>query len=114
MCDWAALIKKLGFYLAGMQQKLILAREMEANPKLLVVAQPCKGLDIGAIEFVQKTLLEQRSRGAGILYISSELEHILAVCDRIAVLFEGRIAGIVTPAEATSERLGMLMAGAAQ
>ena len=106
--------QKARFLSGGNQQKLILAREMEANPKLLVVAQPCKGLDIGAVEFVQKTLLEQRSRGAGILYISSELEHILAVCDRIAVLSEGRITGIVTPAEATSERLGMLMAGAAQ
>jgi simple sugar transport system ATP-binding protein len=104
--------QKTRFLSGGNQQKLILAREIEANPVLLVVAQPCKGLDIGAIEFVQKTLLEQRKEGAGILYISSELEHILAVCDRIAVISAGRITGVLTPEEATSERLGMLMAGA--
>jgi simple sugar transport system ATP-binding protein len=95
----------------GNQQKLILARELEANPRLLVVSQPCKGLDVGAIEFVQNTLVEQRNRGIGILYISTELEHILAVCDRIAVLFRGRITGFLTPQEATPERIGRLMAG---
>lgn len=95
----------------GNQQKLVLAREIEARPELLVVAQPCKGLDVGAIEFVQNTLIEQRNAGMGIIYISTELEHILAVCDRIAVIFKGRITGILEPREATSERLGKLMAG---
>jgi general nucleoside transport system ATP-binding protein len=95
----------------GNQQKIILARELEAGPRLLVVAQPCKGLDVGAIEFVQNTLIEQRNSGVGIIYISTELEHILAVCDRIAVMFRGRITGILEPREATSERLGKLMAG---
>lgn len=95
----------------GNQQKLILAREIEANPRLLVVSQPCKGLDVGAIEFVQNTLIEQRNRGVGIVYISTELEHILAVCDRIAVLFRGHITGFVKPQEATPERIGRLMAG---
>jgi general nucleoside transport system ATP-binding protein len=95
----------------GNQQKIILARELEAGPRLLVVAQPCKGLDVGAIEFVQNALIEQRNSGVGIIYISTELEHILAVCDRIAVMFRGRITGIIEPHEATSERLGMLMAG---
>jgi simple sugar transport system ATP-binding protein len=96
----------------GNQQKLILAREIEGGPKVLIVAQPTKGLDVGAIEFVQNTLLEQRRQGVAILYISTELEHLLAVSDRIAVIFQGRISGILEPAEATPERLGMLMAGA--
>ena len=95
----------------GNQQKIVLAREIEADPRLLVVAQPCKGLDIGAIEFVQNTLIEARKRGTGILYISTELEHIFDVADRIAVLFQGRITGTLKPREATSERLGKLMAG---
>jgi simple sugar transport system ATP-binding protein len=97
----------------GNQQKLILAREIEGEPRALIVTQPTKGLDVGAIEFVQNTLLEQRSKGVAILYISTELEDLLAVSDRIAVIFRGRISGILTPAEATPERLGMLMAGAA-
>jgi len=96
----------------GNQQKLILAREIDGNPAILIVAQPCKGLDVGAIEFVQKTLLEQREKGVAILYISTELEHIMAVCDRIAVMSRGRITGILKPQEATPERLGILMAGA--
>lgn len=98
----------------GNQQKVILAREIEAKPRLLVVAQPCKGLDVGAIEFVQETLLKQRDSGVGIIYISTELEHILAVCDRIAVLFRGRIVGIITPEQVTPERIGRMMAGAGE
>ena len=96
----------------GNQQKLILAREIDADPAILIAAQPCKGLDVGAIEFVQKTLLDQRAKGVAILYISTELEHIMAVCDRIAVMSRGRITGILKPQEATPERLGILMAGA--
>ena len=98
--------------IGGNQQKVILAREIEDGPEVLVVSQPCKGLDVGAIEFVQNTLLDQRAKGVAILYISTELEHIMAVCDRIAVMSRGRITGILTPEEATPERLGMLMAGA--
>src|SRR5690606_12646844 len=95
----------------GNQQKVILAREIEARPELLVVAQACKGLDVGAIEFVQSTLIAQRDKGVGILYISTELEHVIAVCDRIAVLFRGRITGYIRPSEVTPERIGKLMAG---
>jgi simple sugar transport system ATP-binding protein len=95
----------------GNQQKVILAREIESDAKVLVVAQPCKGLDVGAIEFVQRTLLAQRAKGVAILYISTELEHILMACDRIAVIARGRITGILAPQEATAERLGLLMAG---
>ena len=96
----------------GNQQKLILAREIEAAPAILVVLQPCKGLDVGAIEFVQNTLLEQRARGMATLYVSTELEHVLAVADRIAVMYRGRITGILDRGEASPERLGLLMAGA--
>jgi general nucleoside transport system ATP-binding protein len=96
----------------GNQQKLILAREIEGAPAILVVLQPCKGLDVGAIEFVQNTLLEQRARGMATLYVSTELEHVLAVADRIAVLYRGRITGILNRGDATPERLGLLMAGA--
>jgi simple sugar transport system ATP-binding protein len=96
----------------GNQQKLILAREIEAGPAILVVLQPCKGLDVGAIEFVQNTLLEQRARGMATLYVSTELEHVLAVADRIAVMYRGRITGILDRGEASPERLGLLMAGA--
>ncbi len=99
------------FLSGGNQQKLILGRELEADPLILVAMQPCKGLDVGAIEFVQKTILKQRDRGKAILYISTELEHLLAVSDRVAVMFRGRIAGTLLPGEATAERLGMLMAG---
>jgi simple sugar transport system ATP-binding protein len=96
----------------GNQQKLILAREIESGASVLVIMQACKGLDIGATRFVHAALLEQRAKGAAILYVSTELEHVLEVSDRIAVLYRGRIMGILTPAEATAERLGLLMAGA--
>jgi ABC-type uncharacterized transport system ATPase subunit len=95
----------------GNQQKIILAREIEDNPKLLIVAQPTKGLDVGAIEFVQRTLLTQRDKGTGVLYISSELEELLLVADRLAVIFKGRIIGEMPASEATSENLGLLMTG---
>ena len=68
-------------------------------------------MDVGATEFVQNTLLDQRENGVAILYISTELENLLAVSDRIAVIFKGRITGVLDTSEATAERLGMLMAG---
>ena len=95
----------------GNQQKLILAREIECDPGILVVMQPCKGLDVGAIEKVQTILLEQKVAGKAILYISTELEHVLEVSDRIAVMCAGKITGVVRPEEATSEVMGSLMAG---
>ena len=95
----------------GNQQKVILAREIEGGPRVLIVSQPTKGLDVGATEFVQNTLLDQRENGVAILYISTELENLLAVSDRIAVIFKGRITGVLDTSEATAEKLGMLMAG---
>lgn len=99
------------FLSGGNQQKLIFAREVECRPRLLVIMQPCKGLDVGAIEAVHRTVLAERERGTAILYISTELEHILSVCDRVAVMCAGRITGIISPEEATPERIGALIGG---
>lgn len=98
----------------GNQQKIIIARELEASPRLLVVMQPTKGLDIGAINFVQRQLLEQRAKGAAVLYISTELEHVVEVADRISVIHRGRITGTLLPNEVTAERVGLLMSGTAR
>jgi len=95
----------------GNQQKVVLGRELSQQPRLIVVSQPSRGLDIAATEYVHDRLLEQRARGAAILLISSELDEIRALSDRIAVLYEGRIVATLPAAEATEERLGLLMAG---
>jgi simple sugar transport system ATP-binding protein len=96
----------------GNMQKVILARVLERNPQVIVVAQPTRGLDVGATEYVHGKLLEQRQRGAAILLISEDLDEILALSDRIAVIYEGEIQGILLRAEADPERLGLLMSGA--
>ncbi len=95
----------------GNQQKLILARELSRAPALILAAQPTRGLDVGATEFVEGRLLEQRARGAGILYISNELEEIVVLSDRIIVLHRGEIMGEVRPGEVTEAELGLMMAG---
>ncbi|MCK6540585.1 MAG: ABC transporter ATP-binding protein [Anaerolineales bacterium] len=95
----------------GNIQKVVLAREISRNPRVIVAAQPTRGLDIGATEYVRDQLLEQRKRGAAILLISEDLDEILALSDRIAVIYEGQIMDIVPRADATPEKLGLLMAG---
>lgn len=95
----------------GNQQKLILARELDRRPDLLIAVQPTRGLDIGATEFVQQQILAQRNRGAAILYISTELEEIMKLSDRIAVFFKGQIVGLLEACQADLETLGLLMAG---
>jgi ABC-type uncharacterized transport system ATPase subunit len=94
----------------GNQQKVVLAREIEADPKLLIAAQPTRGLDVGAIEFVHRRLVEQRDAGRGVLLVSLELEEILSLSDRILVIYEGRIVGEFPPT-ATEEELGFAMTG---
>jgi len=95
----------------GNQQKLVLAREMTRNPQLLLVGQPTRGVDIGAIEFIHQNIINLRDQGCAILLVSVELDEILSLSDRIAVMFDGRIMGERMP-EATDEReLGLLMAG---
>jgi simple sugar transport system ATP-binding protein len=95
----------------GNLQKVILGREIMAAPKVLIVEQPTRGLDVGAIESIWAELLRERAKGTAILLISAELEELLNLADRIAVMYEGRIVGIVDPAGATAEQLGMMMAG---
>jgi general nucleoside transport system ATP-binding protein len=95
----------------GNQQKAIIGREVDRNPDLLIAAQPTRGLDVGAIEFIHKRLIEQRDNGKGVLLVSFELDEIMNVSDRIAVIYEGKIVAIVNPKETTEQELGLLMAG---
>ena len=96
----------------GNQQKVIVARELSREPELLIAAQPTRGVDVGAIEFIHKRLVEERDKGKAVLLISLELDEVLSVSDRIAVIYEGKIVGVVDADEATEEQLGMMMAGA--
>jgi ABC-type uncharacterized transport system ATPase subunit len=95
----------------GNQQKLILGRELEEGPKLLLVAQPTRGVDIGGIEFIHRRLVEMRDAGCAVLLVSSELEEVTALSDRLLVMREGRIVGEVDPARTTPEEIGLLMTG---
>ena len=98
----------------GNQQKLILAREIERNPAVLLVGQPTRGVDIGGIDAIHARLLACRAAGQAVLLVSAELDEILALADRILVMCDGRIMGEITAAEATEQRLGLLMAGVGQ
>ncbi|TVY08682.1 ABC transporter ATP-binding protein [Paenibacillus cremeus] len=95
----------------GNQQKGIIAREVDQNPELLIAAQPTRGLDVGAIEFIHKRLLDQRDKGKAVLLVSLELDEILQLSDRIVVICGGRITGEVDPAQTTDRELGLLMSG---
>jgi simple sugar transport system ATP-binding protein len=97
----------------GNQQKLILAREMEGKPRLIIASQPARGLDIGASEFVHRQLLEHRNRGCSVMLLSTDLEEILLLSDTIAVIHHGKIMGIVEPSGADMTALGLMMAGIA-
>ncbi len=95
----------------GNQQKIVLAREIERNPDLLLVGQPTRGVDIGAIEFIHQQIVSLRDQGKAILLVSVELDEILSLSDRIAVMFDGRIMGERLPDETDERELGLLMAG---
>ena len=95
----------------GNQQKAIIGREIDRNPDILIAAQPTRGLDVGAIEFIHKRLIEQRDHGKAVLLVSFELDEIMNVSDRIAVIYEGEIVAIVDPKKTTEQELGLLMAG---
>lgn len=97
--------------LRGNQQKIVVGRELLRGPRLLVAAQPTRGVDVGAIEFIHKELVKARDQGLAVLLVSADLSEILALSDRILVMHGGRIVGELTPEEATEERLGLLMAG---
>ncbi|MBU1661463.1 MAG: ABC transporter ATP-binding protein [Chloroflexi bacterium] len=102
---------KAGSLSGGNIQKVVLARELSRHPRVLIAAQPTRGLDVGATEYVHAQLLEQRCDGTAIMMISEDLDEVMAISDRIAVIFEGRIIGIVPRGAATPEKLGLLMAG---
>ena len=95
----------------GNQQKVVVAREFSRPVKLVIAAQPTRGLDVGSIEYIHKRMVEQRDQGAAVLIVSTELDEVLAVGDRVAVMQGGRIVGIVEGEEATYEKVGMLMGG---
>ena len=95
----------------GNQQKLIIGREFELNPKLLLVAQPTRGVDIGAIEFIHRKLIALRDAGSAVLLVSAELEEVTALADRLLVINKGKIVGEVNPKETSVEEIGLMMTG---
>jgi simple sugar transport system ATP-binding protein len=105
-------LNDIGNLSGGNQQKVIVAREFSRPLKLLVAAQPTRGLDVGSIEYIHKRIVAKRDEGTAVLIVSTELEEVLSLGDRIAVMFQGRIVDILDPSEASPERLGLLMGGA--
>jgi general nucleoside transport system ATP-binding protein len=103
--------KKAGTLSGGNQQKVIIAREVTNDPDLLIAAQPTRGLDVGAIEFVHESLIIQRDANKAVLLVSHELDEVMNVSDRIAVIYEGKIVDIIDAKDADMESLGLLMAG---
>ncbi len=95
----------------GNQQKIVVAREIERNPDILLIGQPTRGVDIGAIEFIHKQIVALRDQGKAILLVSVELDEIMSLSDRIAVMFDGKIMGERLPHETDANELGLLMAG---
>ncbi|HEY0659656.1 MAG TPA: ATP-binding cassette domain-containing protein, partial [Pyrinomonadaceae bacterium] len=95
----------------GNQQKLIIGREFELNPKLLLVSQPTRGVDIGAIEFIHRKLIALRDAGTAVLLVSAELEEVTALADRLLVISKGKFVGEVNPKEASVEEIGLMMTG---
>ena len=96
----------------GNQQKAIIAREVDRNPDLLIVSQPTRGLDVGAIEYIHKQIIQSRDSGAGVLLVSLELDEVMNLSDRILVMYEGEIVGELDPKKTTVQELGLYMAGA--
>jgi simple sugar transport system ATP-binding protein len=107
-----SMFNDVGNLSGGNQQKVIVAREFSRPIKLLVASQPTRGLDVGSIEYIHRRIVEKRDEGVAVLIVSTELDEVLALGDRIAVMYQGRIVGVLDPAEATPERLGLLMGGA--
>ena len=95
----------------GNQQKVVVARELSRKPSLLIANQPTRGIDIGATEFVRQQILAQRDAGSGVLLISTELEEIMILSDRILVMYEGRIVGEAPPDPKYIPQIGLMMAG---
>jgi simple sugar transport system ATP-binding protein len=107
-----SIFNPVGNLSGGNQQKVIAAREFSRPISLIVAAQPTRGLDVGSIEYIHRRIVAKRDEGAAVLIVSSELDEVVALGDRIAVMFQGRIVDTLMPEEATFERLGLLMGGA--
>ena len=97
----------------GNQQKVVVARELATEPKILIAAQPTRGVDVGSIEFIHRRIVEQRDRGLAVLLVSSELDEVLSLSDRVAVIYRGQIAAVLEGDQIEREHIGLLMAGAA-
>jgi simple sugar transport system ATP-binding protein len=95
----------------GNQQKVIVAREFSRPIRLLIASQPTRGLDVGSIEYIHGRIIEKRDEGTAVLLVSPELEEVMSLSDRIAVMYEGEIVDILPAGEATREQIGLLMAG---
>ncbi|GHU03606.1 heme ABC transporter ATP-binding protein [Spirochaetia bacterium] len=95
----------------GNQQKAVIAREIDLSPELLIVAQPTRGLDVGAIEYIHRRILDEREKGRAVLLVSFELDEILGLCDRIAAVSRGSLAGLVSAGDADERKIGAMMAG---
>jgi simple sugar transport system ATP-binding protein len=98
----------------GNQQKAIIAREIDRSADLMIVVQPTRGLDVGAIEYIHEQLVAERSRGKGVLLVSLELDEVMDLSDRILVIYEGRIVADVKPKEVSFQELGLYMSGSAK
>ena len=101
----------MGSLSGGNQQKVIVAREVDMGHKVIIFDQPTRGLDLGAINYVHKTILAEKEKGKSVLLVSTELSEIFALSDRIAVMYKGKIMGIYKNGELTTEKIGLLMAG---
>jgi general nucleoside transport system ATP-binding protein len=97
----------------GNQQKLVVARELGTLPKLLIAGQPTRGVDVGSIEFIHRQLVNERDKGLAVLLVSSELDEVLSLSDRVAVIYRGRLVAVLDAKDADRDRIGLLMAGAA-
>jgi simple sugar transport system ATP-binding protein len=107
-----SMFNDVGNLSGGNQQKVIVAREFSRPIKLLVASQPTRGLDVGSIEYIHRRIVEKRDEGVAVLIVSTELDEVLALADRIAVMYQGRIVGVLDAEGATPQRLGLLMGGA--
>jgi simple sugar transport system ATP-binding protein len=105
--DGGVLVKTLS---GGNQQKVVVARAMAREIRVMIAAQPTRGLDVGSIEYVHRRIVEERDKGVAVILVSSELDEVMALGDRIAVMFRGSIVGICTP-DVGREQVGLMMAG---
>jgi simple sugar transport system ATP-binding protein len=97
----------------GNQQKVVIAREIDLSPELLVVSQPTRGLDVGAIEYIHRRIIGERDKNRAVLLVSFELDEILGLCDRIAAISKGSVVGVVPAEEADEKKIGAMMGGVA-